>query len=87
MASKRPADLTDATRGLPDYDRRRYVLLCLACLACAVVDRAESRITLRVLGERLLELAGEPALADGRFTFTLSAQHERRTRGGLPDAA
>lgn len=28
---KRPADLMDATRGLPDFDRRRYVLLCLAC--------------------------------------------------------
>jgi uncharacterized protein (TIGR02678 family) len=72
---KRPADLTDATRGLPDYDRRRYVLLCLAC---AVLDRAEPQITLRVLGERLLELASEPALADSQFTFTLSAQHERR---------
>ena len=24
---KRPADLTDPTRGLPGYDRRRYVLL------------------------------------------------------------
>jgi uncharacterized protein (TIGR02678 family) len=72
---KRPADLTDATRGLPDYDRRRYVLLCLAC---AVLDRAEPQITLRILGERLLELASEPALAASRFTFTLSAQHERR---------
>ena len=28
---KRPADLADETRGLPEYDRRRYVLLCLAC--------------------------------------------------------
>lgn len=27
---KRPADLLDATRGLPGFDRRRYVLLCLA---------------------------------------------------------
>lgn len=69
---KRPANLTDAMRGLPGYDRRRYVLLCLAC---AVLERAESQITLRVLGERLLELAAEPALD---FTFTLEAQHERR---------
>ena len=28
---KRPGNLADATRGLFGYDRRRYVLLCLAC--------------------------------------------------------
>jgi len=69
---KRPGNLTDAMRGLPGYDRRRYVLLCLAC---AVLERADPQITLRLLGERLLELAAEPALD---FTFTLEAQHERR---------
>jgi len=69
---KRPGNLTDAMRGLPDYDRRRYVLLCLAC---AVLERADPQITLRLLGERLLELAAEPTLG---FTFTLEAQHERR---------
>jgi uncharacterized protein (TIGR02678 family) len=72
---KRPADLIDATRGLPDYDRRRYVLLCLAC---AVLERADPQITLRLLGERLLELAADPALASLGFAFTLGAQHERR---------
>ena len=72
---KRPADLTDSTRGLPGYDRRRYVLLCLAC---AVIERADPQITLRLLGERLLQLAGDPALASLGFTFTLGAQHERR---------
>ena len=69
---KRPGNLTDAMRGLPGYDRRRYVLLCLAC---AVLERADPQITLRLLGERLLELAAEPGLD---FTFTLEAQHERR---------
>jgi uncharacterized protein (TIGR02678 family) len=69
---KRPGSLTDDTRGLPGFDRRRYVLLCLAC---AVLERADPQITLRVLGERLLELAAEPTLA---FTFTLEAQHERQ---------
>ncbi|GLR45989.1 hypothetical protein GCM10007880_65070 [Mesorhizobium amorphae] len=69
---KRPGNVADATRGLPGYDRRRYVLLCLAC---AVLERADPQITLRLLGERLLELAAEPALD---FTFTLEAQHERR---------
>ena len=72
---KRPADLLDATRGLPDYNRRRYVLLCLAC---AVLERADPQITLRVLGERLLTLAADPALAARGFTFTLQAPHERR---------
>lgn len=69
---KRPGTLDDATRGLPDYDRRRYVSLCLAC---AVLERAEPQITLRLLGERLLDLAADPALA---FRFTLETQQERR---------
>lgn len=72
---KRPANLADATRGLPNYDRRRYALLCLAC---AVLERADPQITLRLLGERLLLLAAEPALAVHGFTFKLGAQHERR---------
>jgi uncharacterized protein (TIGR02678 family) len=72
---KRPADLIDHTRGLPDYDCRRYVLFCLAC---AVLERADPQITLRVLGERLLLLAAEPTLASRGFTFTLQVQHERR---------
>lgn len=54
---KRPADLSDASRGLPGYERRRYVLLTLLCLACAVLERRDPQITLRVLGERLLGLA------------------------------
>ena len=72
---KRPADLTDATRGMPGYDRRRYALLCLAC---AVLERADPQITLRLLGERLLDLAADPALAALGFTFTLGARQERR---------
>ncbi len=72
---KRPADLQDASRGLPDYDRRRYVLLCLAC---AVLERADPQITLRVLGDKLLLLAAEPSLASRGFSFALQAQHERR---------
>jgi uncharacterized protein (TIGR02678 family) len=72
---KRPSDLTDTTRGLPGYDRRRYVLFCLAC---AVLERADAQITLQVLGERLLLLAAEPAFASRGFRFMLSGQHERR---------
>lgn len=72
---KRPADLRDASRGLPGYERRRYVLLCLAC---AVLERADPQITLRILGERLLALAADPALESRGFRFTLGAAHERR---------
>ncbi|MBB5047274.1 uncharacterized protein (TIGR02678 family) [Rhodopseudomonas rhenobacensis] len=72
---KRPADLDSTMRGLPGYDRRRYVLLCLAC---AVLERADPQITLRLLGERLLQLAADPALAASNFSFTLGAPHERR---------
>lgn len=72
---KRPADLADASRGLPGYERRRYVLLCLAC---AVLERADAQITLRVLGERLLAQATEPGLIASGFSFALLAQHERR---------
>lgn len=72
---KRPADLSDPGRGLPDFDRRRYIVLCLAS---AVLERADPQITLRMLGERLLALATEPALAERGFTFKLENQHERR---------
>lgn len=72
---KRPADTSSSMRGFPDYDRRRYVLFCLAC---AVLERADPQITLRLLGEKLLALSTEPALVDLGFTFALAAQHERR---------
>ncbi len=77
---KRPADTRDATRGAPDFERRRYVLFCLAC---AALERAEPQITLRTLGERLLTLAAEPELAGRGFSFTLEAQHERRDLVGV----
>ncbi len=72
---KRPADLDDATRGLRGYSRRRYVLLCLVC---AVLERADPQITLRVLGERLLTFAAEPTLTALDFSFTFGTQAERR---------
>jgi len=72
---KRPADLVDATRGLPGYERRRYVLLSLAC---AVLERADPQITLRLLGERIMREAAEPALAALGYTFSLASASERR---------
>ncbi|KAA5602375.1 TIGR02678 family protein [Blastochloris sulfoviridis] len=72
---KRPADLTDATRGLPGYGRGRYVLLCLAC---AVLERADPQITLHLLGDRVLKLSVDPVLAGCGYSFTLGTQNERR---------
>jgi uncharacterized protein (TIGR02678 family) len=72
---KRPAIFTDCTRGLPQFDRERYALLCLTC---AVLERAESQITLRALGERLLESAADPELTSRGFTYTLANARERR---------
>lgn len=77
---KRPATLTDATRGLPEFDRERYVLLCLAC---AILERAESQITLRALGERLLESAADPELSSRGFIYTLESARERRSLVGV----
>jgi uncharacterized protein (TIGR02678 family) len=72
---KRPADLADPSRGAPDFDRRRYILFCLAC---AALERADPQVTLRALGEKLLALAAEPELGERGFSFTLESQHERR---------
>ncbi|SFO32200.1 TIGR02678 family protein [Variovorax sp. PDC80] len=72
---KRPANLRDATRGLKDYDKRRYVLLCLAC---AVLERAEPQITLNLLGQRVMQMAIDPPLASRKFEFTLRSAAERR---------
>jgi len=72
---KRPADLSDPTRGLPDYDRRRYVLLCLAA---ALLERADPQITLQQIGERIVQQAADPALEALGFTFTLHSAFERR---------
>src|SRR5690606_15421320 len=65
----------DTTRGLSGYDRRSYVLLCLAC---AVLERADPQITLHLLGERLMQLAAEPVLHARQFSFTLASASERR---------
>ncbi|MDR2626152.1 MAG: TIGR02678 family protein [Zoogloeaceae bacterium] len=72
---KRPADLSDPTRGLHGYDRRRYVLLCLVC---AVLERADPQITLQLIGERIVQQAADPALEALGFTFALRSASERR---------
>lgn len=72
---KTPADIGDTTRGLADFDRERYAVLCLVC---AVLERGESQITLQRLGEQLLEAAQDPELVGRGFGFTLESHHHRR---------
>lgn len=71
---KRPADLEDGSRGLKDFDKRHYVLMCLAC---AVLERADTQITLGLLGDTLLTLADDPLLASRGFTCSLESRSER----------
>lgn len=72
---KRPASLDDETRGIEGFDRRQYALFCLVC---AVLERAEPQITLRALGDRLLDVAADPQLRHQGFQFALTEVHERR---------
>jgi uncharacterized protein (TIGR02678 family) len=72
---KRPASLDDGTRGLPEFDRFRYTLLCLTC---AVLERADAQITLAELGRRLLEATHDPELAAHGFVCSLESVRERR---------
>lgn len=72
---KRPGSVQDDTRGLPDFERRRYVLFSLAC---AVLERADAQVTLRTLGTDLLTAASDPLLESRGFTFELRTHHERK---------
>jgi uncharacterized protein (TIGR02678 family) len=77
---KQPAHVADATRpalARPSgaaFGRRRYTLLCLAL---AALGRADAQVTLGRLAERVLALAGDPALISAGFSFTLSSREER----------
>jgi len=76
---KVPGSSHDGTRGVlakgkVHFSRRRYVL---ACLALAVLERAESQVTLARLVERLLGLAADPALEAAGIAFALDSREER----------
>ncbi|WP_175693196.1 TIGR02678 family protein [Burkholderia ambifaria] len=71
---KRPAYLGDASRGLKDFNKRRYILLCLVC---AVLERADTQTTLAVLGGALLTLADDPSLLTRGFSYSLESRSER----------
>lgn len=73
--AKRGTDASDATRGVGDFNRNRYILLCLAL---AVLEREDVQITLARLGERLMVEALDSHLVARGFTFALDRQSERR---------
>jgi uncharacterized protein (TIGR02678 family) len=73
--AKRPADTADATRGAPEFNRERYILLCLAL---AVLEREDVQITLARLGEALMAEALDESLAAAGFEFGLDRQSQRR---------
>lgn len=59
--------------GLP-FGRRRYVLLCLAL---AVLERADTQITLGRLAEGIIVAAADERLTAAGVTFELSGREER----------
>lgn len=77
---KRPATHDDPTRGQRGFEREHYIVFCLAC---AVLERSDSQITLRALGERLLDAANDAELAARSFKFTFDNARERRILVGV----
>jgi uncharacterized protein (TIGR02678 family) len=68
----RPATVASGSRAT--FSRRRYVLLCLAL---AVLERAESQVTLGRMVDQVVALAAEPSLIAAGITFTLTDRDER----------
>ncbi|MFN8074226.1 MAG: TIGR02678 family protein [Kineosporiaceae bacterium] len=68
----RPAATVTGARH--EFGRRRYVLLCLAL---AVLERAESQITLGRMVDQVVGLAADATLAEAGITFTMSDRAER----------
>lgn len=77
---KTVADTADPTHPARDprsrapFTRRRYVL---ACLALAVLDRADAQITLGRLAEQIVLAAADPELTAAGLRFTLERREER----------
>jgi len=63
----------DVRSGLP-FGRRRYVL---TCLALAVLERADSQITLGWLADRLILAAADDEIAQAGVVFRLEGRDER----------
>jgi uncharacterized protein (TIGR02678 family) len=79
---KTPADPIDGTRPARDpksgqpFDRRRYVLVCLAL---AALERCDRQTTLGDVAQRVVSLVqADEGLAAAHVRFTLQARDERR---------
>lgn len=78
---KTPSATTDATRPARDpvsgnpFDRRCYVLLCLAL---AVLERSDRQTTLGRLAEQVIAAATDPAIAAAELRFGFDTQDGRR---------
>jgi uncharacterized protein (TIGR02678 family) len=79
---KTPAGLTDGTRPARDpksgqpFDRRRYVLVCLAL---ASLERSDRQTTLGDVAQRVVALVqADEGLATAQVRFTLQTRDERR---------
>ncbi|OZM79617.1 TIGR02678 family protein [Pseudonocardia sp. MH-G8] len=78
--AKTVPDTGDATHPARDprnhsvFSRRRYVL---ACLALAVLERADAQITLGRLAEQIVLAAADPDLTAAGVTFALERREER----------
>lgn len=81
---KRAGDHADPTRAAPPghrrshsppFDRRRYVLLCLAL---AELERGEGQLTLGRLGAAVVDAAADPAFTRAGLRFTLEGRDDRR---------
>lgn len=67
----RPATARSSDR---PFQRRRYVLLCLAL---AALERGEAQTTLGHLADRVLDAAGDPALVEAGVAFRMESRDER----------
>ena len=79
---KTPADLSDGTRPARDpssnteFNRRRYVVFCLAL---AALERADRQTTLGKMAEAVVAFAAaDPALAAAGIIFDLASHDQRR---------
>ncbi|CAM3362787.1 MULTISPECIES: TIGR02678 family protein [Cupriavidus] len=72
---KIPADFQDGTRGIPDFDRRRYAIFCLVC---AILNGSQAQIMLQHLGEKLTLAASDEALTARGFVLKLTSRSERQ---------
>jgi uncharacterized protein (TIGR02678 family) len=67
----RPASARGSDRA---FQRRRYVLLCLAL---AALERSDAQVTLGHLADRVIDAATDPALAGAGVAFRMETRDER----------